>query len=249
VSARSASACFAAFLALSCASPQEGASRAAAQAARNAYADARARLVESLRRQGIRDVRVLEAIGRVPRHLFVPEAQRAHAYENRPLPIGYEQTISQPYVVAVMTELVEVRPPCKVLEIGTGSGYQAAVLAELGCDVFSIEILEPLASQARERLAALGYARVRVRAGDGYLGWPEEAPFDAIVITAAPPDLPEPLLPQLRVGGRLVAPIGETSGAQELVVVTRTESDFERRSVLPVRFVPMTGQAQDRRGR
>jgi protein-L-isoaspartate(D-aspartate) O-methyltransferase len=178
----------------------------------------------------------------------VPESERASAYDDRPLPIGHQQTISQPHIVALMSELARVAPPCRVLEVGTGSGYQAAVLAELGCEVFSIEIVEPLATEARVRLERLGYRdRIHVRAGDGYRGWPEEAPFDAIVITAAPPEIPEPLPPQLRIGARLVAPVGETSALQELVSLERTgEATFERQVVTLVRFVPMTGEARAR---
>ncbi len=193
----------------------------------------------------VRDPRVLRAMRNVPRHLFVPESQRRHAYEDRPLPIGHRQTISQPYIVALMTELAAVKPEDRVLEIGTGSGYQAAVLAEMGVRVFSIEIVEPLAKRAKRTLDALGYGkRVEVRHGDGYAGWPAHAPFDAVVVTAAPPKIPEPLKQQLKVGGRLVIPVGDYF--QKLVVVTRTEKGFRKRSVAPVRFVPMTGKAQER---
>ncbi len=193
----------------------------------------------------VRDPRVLRAMRNVPRHLFVPESQRRHAYEDRPLPIGHRQTISQPYIVALMTELAAVKPDDRVLEIGTGSGYQAAVLAEMGVRVFSIEIVEPLAKRAKRTLDALGYGkRVEVRHGDGYAGWPAHAPFDAVVVTAAPPKIPEPLKQQLKVGGRLVIPVGDYF--QKLVVVTRTEKGFRKRSVAPVRFVPMTGKAQER---
>lgn len=208
---------------------------------------ARAQLVSELRAEGIEDEAVLSAIGRVPRHRFVPPDQRGMAYVDLPLPIGHEQTISQPYVVALMTQLAQLAPPCRVLEVGTGSGYQAAVLDELGCEVFSIEIVEPLAREAEERLEALGYDRVHVRAGDGYAGWPDEGPFDAILITAAPPDIPEPLPPQLRTGGRLIAPIGGSASHQELVVLRRTRTGYERRTETLVLFVPMTGEAQERR--
>jgi protein-L-isoaspartate(D-aspartate) O-methyltransferase len=184
--------------------------------------------------------RVLEAMRTVPRHRFVPESVRRKAYQDRPLPIGHRQTISQPYIVAVMTELLDPQPGDRVLEIGTGSGYQAAVLASMGCTVFSIEIVEPLASTAAATLAELGYASVQVRAGDGYVGWPDQAPFDAILVTAAPPRIPQPLLDQLADGGHLVAPVGEDI-QQHLTVVTRTGTDLGRRVVLPVRFVPMTG--------
>lgn len=191
--------------------------------------------------RGIRDARVLEAMRRVPRHEFVESVDRDQAYADHPLPIPADQTISQPYIVALMSELADIQPGDKVLEVGTGSGYQAAVLAELGARVFSIEIVESLANLARERLRRLGYA-VDVRAGDGYEGWPEHAPFDAILITAAPPNVPEPLPQQLEVGGKLVVPVGES--VQDLWVWTRTETGFDRRSVLGVRFVPMTGKAQ-----
>jgi protein-L-isoaspartate(D-aspartate) O-methyltransferase len=197
---------------------------------------------EQLIARGIKDTRVLSALREVPRHAFVPEEQVAWAYEDRPLPIGYAQTISQPYIVAAMSELAEIATHDKVLEIGTGSGYQAAVLARLARAVYSIEILPPLAQRARETLARLGIDNVFVRAGDGYQGWPEEAPFAAILVTAAPPEVPLPLKEQLAVGGKLVIPVG--TDAQELRVLTRTEHGFEERNVLPVRFVPMTGEAQ-----
>ena len=208
----------------------------------DAFAAARERMVrETIEARGVRDPRVLRAMRAVPRHRFVPPAHRDRAYADRPVPIGEGQTASQPYIVALMTELAEVQPGEKVLEVGTGSGYQAAVLAEMGARVFTIEILEPLALRARETLRELGYDAVRVRVGDGYRGWPSEAPFDAILVTAAAPRIPEPLLEQLAPGGRLVAPVGG-SGGQELVVVTRTPAGFERRRVIPVRFVPMTGE-------
>jgi len=206
----------------------------------------RGALVDSLRRE-IHDPRVLAAMERVPRHRFVPESIRSAAYEDRALPIGHEQTISQPYIVAAMTELLELKGGEKVLEIGTGSGYQAAVLAEIAGEVFTVEIVPALASRARELLTSLGYRNIRFRVGDGYNGWPEESPFDAIIVTAAPPEVPPPLIAQLRVGGRLVIPVGERS--QELVVIRRDSEDprdVTRRSVLPVRFVPMTGKAQDK---
>ena len=193
----------------------------------------------------VRDARVLEAMRTVPRHRFVPESQEPYAYDDRPLPIGHRQTISQPYIVALMSELAKVKPGDKVLEVGTGSGYQAAVLAEMGVKVFSIEIVEPLAKRAKATLDKLGYGRrVEVRHGDGYTGWPEHAPFDAIVVTAAPPKIPEPLKEQLKIGGRLVIPVGKYY--QSLLRVTRTEKGFREESVIPVRFVPMTGKAQER---
>lgn len=188
----------------------------------------------------IRDAAVLDAMREVPRHLFVPVELRDHAYENRPLPIGEDQTISQPYIVALMTELLELRPDSKVLEIGTGSGYQAAVLAELCHHVYTIEILEPLATRAAATLQQLGYEGVHVRAGDGYLGWPEAAPFDGILVTCAPEQVPTPLREQLAEGGRLVIPVGP-SGNQELVVVVKEAGELVQRAVIPVRFVPMTG--------
>lgn len=200
---------------------------------------------EQLAVRGIRDERVLRAMATVPRHEFVLDAYRSEAYDDTALPIEEGQTISQPYIVGLMSQLADVKPGEKVLEVGTGSGYQAAVLAAMGARVFSIEIVQELAKSARARLARLNYP-VEVRHGDGYAGWPEQAPFDAILITAAPPEVPEPLKQQLAVGGRLVVPIGE--GDQDLWVWTRTENGLERRSVIPVRFVPMTGEAQ-RKGR
>ena len=191
--------------------------------------------------RSIHDPRVLRAMRTVPRHLFVPPAQRPQAYADHPLPIGREQTISQPYIVALMSELAAVGPGDRVLEVGTGSGYQAAVLAAMGCEVRSIEIIESLADEAGRRLADLGYD-VEVRAGDGYAGWPSASPFDAILITAAPPRIPEPLLEQLAVGGRLVAPVGV--GVQVPTVVERTADGLREEAVLPVRFVPMTGKVR-----
>jgi len=204
----------------------------------------RRQMVESqITARGVTDPAVLEAVRKVPRHRFVPESQQKYAYEDRPLPIGHGQTISQPYIVALMTELADVKPGDRVLEVGTGSGYQAAMLAEVGVRVYSIEIIEPLSEQAKAALEATGYAdRVELRVGDGYAGWPEHAPFDAIVVTAAPPRIPEPLKQQLRVGGRLVIPVGQSF--QRLLRITRTETGFEEENVLPVRFVPMTGRAQ-----
>ena len=194
--------------------------------------------------RGVRDARVLEAMRKVPRHRFMPESQRAHAYDDRPLPIAHGQTISQPYIVALMSELADVKPGDTVLEVGTGSGYQAAVLAEMGVKVFSIEIIEPLAKQATATLSELGYSKkVEVRHGDGYAGWPERAPFDAVIVTAAPPKIPKPLKQQLKVGGRLVIPVGKHY--QSLIRVTRTKDGFREESVIPVRFVPMTGKAQE----
>jgi len=196
---------------------------------------------EQIEAREIVDPRVLAAMREVPRHEFVPAAERAHAYEDRPLPIGAGQTISQPYIVALMTQLAAVGPGSKVLEVGTGSGYQAAVLAACGAEVYSIEIVDALAKRAQHDLARLGIENVHVRSGDGYRGWPEVAPFDAIVVTAAAPQVPPALLSQLRIGGRLVIPVGETWQEQTLQVHTRTETGFDVHDVVPVRFVPMTG--------
>jgi protein-L-isoaspartate(D-aspartate) O-methyltransferase len=191
-----------------------------------------------LRPRGISDARVLAAMQAVPRHRFVPSELIDQAYQDSALPIGHGVTISQPYVVALMTELADVQPGERVLEIGTGSGYQAAVLAELGATVYSIERIEALAERADALLRSLGYA-VEVRHGDGYLGWPEHAPFDAILLTAAPPTLPPALAEQLAIGGKLVAPIDADHGWQELVVIERTERGLEERRVTDVAFVPM----------
>jgi protein-L-isoaspartate(D-aspartate) O-methyltransferase len=191
---------------------------------------------------GITDPRVVAAMRQVPRHRFIPDYESEDAYGDFPLPIGHAQTISQPYIVAYMTEALKLQPGEKVLEIGTGSGYQAAILAELGVQVFTIEIVKPLAQYARDNLSKVGYDHVLVRAGDGYQGWPEERPFDAIIITAAPDHVPSPLLEQLAVGGRLILPVGDFS--QNLVLIRRTEEGYQRTELLPVRFVPMTGQAE-----
>ncbi|HET8623371.1 MAG TPA: protein-L-isoaspartate(D-aspartate) O-methyltransferase [Gemmatimonadales bacterium] len=189
---------------------------------------------------GIRDSATLAALRSVPRHEFVPPRQRPHAYEDIPLPIGHGQTISQPAVVATMTELIRPRPGLRVLEVGTGSGYQAAILAATGARVWTIEIFAALADEARARLARLGYRNVVVRHGDGYAGWPEEAPFDAIVVTAAADSIPPPLLEQLAPGGRLVMPVGAQIPFQELVLVHKDASGrLTRRQLLPVRFVPL----------
>ena len=195
---------------------------------------------EQLRRRGITDERVIEAMRRVSRHLFVEEALRDRAYGDHPLPIGEHQTISQPYIVGFMTEALSLRGGETVLEIGTGSGYQAAVLAQIAARVYTIEIVAPLAAEAKALLARIGHANVEVRAGDGYRGWPEAAPFDAIMVTAAAPRIPETLLGQLKEGGRLIVPVGDDS--QDLVLVTRRGERFDERRVLAVRFVPMTGE-------
>jgi protein-L-isoaspartate(D-aspartate) O-methyltransferase len=196
---------------------------------------------EQIEARGVSDPLVLAAMREVPRHRFVDAGMQSRAYDDRPLPIAADQTISQPYIVALMSELAGISSGDRVLEVGTGSGYQAAVLAAMGAEVYSIEIVDQLARSAGELLHKLGY-RVVVRSGDGYAGWPEHAPFDAILVTAAPPAIPEPLKQQLAVHGRLVVPVGRNY--QDLVVLTRTEDGYERRSVIPVRFVPMTGEAQ-----
>jgi protein-L-isoaspartate(D-aspartate) O-methyltransferase len=186
--------------------------------------------------------RVLAAMRAVPREAFVSEQQAPHAYENTPLPIGHNQTISQPYIVALMTELLDLSDQARVLEVGTGCGYQAAVLAESGATVFSIEVVEPLAIEAADRLKHLGYDRVTVRAGDGYAGWPEHAPFDGIIVTAAAPAIPPPLIEQLKPGGVLVIPVGPITAAQSLIRIgKRADGTIEKTTVIPVAFVPLTG--------
>jgi protein-L-isoaspartate(D-aspartate) O-methyltransferase len=199
-------------------------------------------VAQQIAARGVRDSATLAALRKVKRHLFVPEAARAQAYDDHPLPIGHGQTISQPYIVAFMTEAAGLVGGENVLEVGTGSGYQAAVLGEIAARVYTIEIVAPLAESSSALLQRLGYTNVSVRAGDGYLGWPEAAPFDAILVTAAAPRIPEPLKQQLRDGGRLVLPLGDDW--QELVVVTRRGDRFEEKRVLPVRFVPMTGKVR-----
>jgi protein-L-isoaspartate(D-aspartate) O-methyltransferase len=220
------------------------ASKAVAEEAR--FAELRREMVESqLRTRDIVHPDVLRAMARVPRHRFVRAETVDAAYRDGPLPIGHGQTISQPYIVALMTQLIEPTPQSRVLDVGTGSGYQAAVLADLCKHVYGIEILKPLADEAAARLAALGYKNVTLRQGDGYRGWKEHAPFDAIVVAAAASHVPQPLLDQLAPGGRLVMPVGRYS--QELLVIRkRSDGTFERRSVIPVLFVPMTGEAQRR---
>ncbi|HNS22450.1 MAG TPA: protein-L-isoaspartate(D-aspartate) O-methyltransferase [Sedimentisphaerales bacterium] len=195
--------------------------------------------------RAIRDPRVLQAMRTVPRHAFVPAPQRALAYADHPLPIGHDQTISQPYVVAFMTEALALDPHSVVLEIGAGSGYQAAVCAEIAREVYSIEILEPLAKSAAQVLASLGYANVHIRTGDGYYGWPEAGPFDAIIGTAAALEVPPPLVAQLKPGGRMILPVEGQYGLQNLILLTKDEQgQLHRDAVMPVRFVPMTGRGQ-----
>jgi protein-L-isoaspartate(D-aspartate) O-methyltransferase len=220
----------------------------------DAYARERARMLEEIAllaretrletgRAALAD-RVMAALGKVPRHEFVPAGERRHAYENRPLPIGLGQTISQPFIVALMTDIMDIQPTHRVLEIGTGSGYQAAVLAELAAAVYTVEIVEPLAREAARRLQALGYRNVHTRTGDGYQGWAEHAPFDAIMVTAAPREIPRPLLDQLKPGGRLVVPVGGQAAGQILLVVEKLpDGSITRRNVMAVRFVPLTDDA------
>jgi protein-L-isoaspartate(D-aspartate) O-methyltransferase len=189
------------------------------------------------------DPKVMQVIGRVPRHQFVPDERKASAYENRPLPIGYGQTISQPYIVALMTDLLKPEPNHRVLEIGTGSGYQAAILAELTDQVYTLEIIEGLGEQAARRLERIGYQNITCKVADGYYGWESEAPFDAIVVTAAASHVPPPLLKQLKPGGRMVIPVGGRFQVQQLMLIEKTEAGkITNRQILPVRFVPLTGE-------
>jgi protein-L-isoaspartate(D-aspartate) O-methyltransferase len=218
-----------------------GACSAAGEQNADQWAAERHRMVaEQLEARDIKDARVLAVMREVPRHLFVPEAQRRRAYGDHPLPIGFAQTISQPYIVGFMTQALEVSPEHTVLEIGTGSGYQAAVLARLVRTVYTIEIVEPLAVSARDTLTRLGYSNVHVRAGNGYLGWPDAAPFDRVIVTAAPDEVPPALISQLKVGGRMAVPVGTES--QELRILQRTRTGMDTLETLPVRFVPMTGK-------
>ena len=215
------------------------------------YREARERLVEEIvqpewGKEPVTDTKVIKAMRDVPRHEFVPENARVRAYGDHPLPIGYGQTISQPYIVALMTQLLEVGGDDTVLEIGTGSGYQAAVLAELVKEVYTIEIVEPLAKQATERLARLDYANVHVRHGDGYFGWEEHGPFDAIIVTAAATHIPPPLLEQLKPGGRMVIPVGAPLQGQTLLLVEKTDDGkIRQKSILPVVFVPFTRASEE----
>jgi len=198
-----------------------------------------------LRGRDITNANVLKVMGRIPRHRFVPEELAHQAYADHPLPIGYGQTISQPYIVALMTQLAQPNAKSRALDIGTGSGYQAAVLAEICDEVYSIEIIKPLAEEARKRLAELGYKNITVRSGDGYRGWPEKAPFDVIIVAAAPDHVPKPLVDQLAPGGRLVLPVGDYF--QQLVLIEKQkDGSLRRKSEIPVMFVPMTGEAQKR---
>lgn len=189
--------------------------------------------------RGIKDPRVIEAMRKVPRHLFVPEDLRESAYDDRPLPIGEGQTISQPYIVAFMTEALNLSPGDTVLEIGTGSGYQAAILAEIAREVYTIEIRPRLGETARERLNEMGYGNISVKIGDGYKGWPEEVLFDAIIVTCAPEEIPKPLVDQLAEGGRMIIPVGERGGVQELVLLKKEKGMIREKKVMKVLFVPM----------
>ena len=200
---------------------------------------------EQIQRRGITNDNVIAAMKSVQRHLFVPQDLVDRAYEDNPLPIGLNQTISQPFVVAYMTEMAALTEEAKVLEIGTGSGYQTAVLAEIASEVFSIEILPELAISSRNLLDDLGYRNLTIKSGDGYQGWPEETPFDAIIVTAAPNHVPPALIEQLAVGGKLVIPVGQIQ--QEMTIITKTDNGTSTVQTLPVRFVPMTGEAQEQR--
>lgn len=211
--------------------------------AEDLWAAQRRSMVEKLRQRGKIQPEVLEAMEKVPRHLFVPDAVRAKAYNDEPLAIGADRTIYQPYVVGLMTSLLDLQKGDKVLEVGTGTGYHAAVLSRLAREIYSVEIVAPVASQAQQRLRALGYHNVAVRSGDGYQGWADKAPFDAILLSAAPPHIPQPLIDQLRVGGRMVVPVG--GFLQDLLVITKTADGITKRTVIPVRLTPMTGKVRD----
>jgi len=230
---------------ISCQPEDETVEQSKTNQAQDDFSSARAAMVEKqIVKRGVTDSLVLAAMRKVPRHEFVPESYRGYSYADEPLPIGEGQTISQPYIVALMTETLKLNRDSKVLEVGTGSGYQAAVLAEVAASVYTIEIVESLCREATVTLASLGYKNVHVRCGDGYRGWPEEAPFDAIIVTAAPDHIPQPLVDQLKPGGKMSIPVGDVY--QELMLITKTESGVVEQSILPVRFVPMTGEAEKR---
>jgi len=199
---------------------------------------------EQLKKRKIKSEQVLEAMRTVPRHLFVPKDKQRQAYNDSPLPIGLEQTISQPYIVAFMTEQLELKPGMKVLEIGTGSGYQAAILAHLGCEVYTIELLEELAVRAEKVINELNYKNVKIKCGDGYLGWSEEAPFDAIMVTAAPEKIPEKLIEQLKDGGKMIVPVGPLYSLQSLKLITKKNNKTIEKDLIPVMFVPMVHSTQ-----
>ncbi|MGH9971517.1 MAG: protein-L-isoaspartate(D-aspartate) O-methyltransferase [Pyrinomonadaceae bacterium] len=232
--------CLLPFLMLGCTPRPASEQSAAQQVSPDDYARQRRRMVEELRSEGITSQAVLDTLLKVPRHEFVPAPYRHLAYQNRPLPIGQDQTISQPFIVGYMTEAAEIASGERVLEIGTGSGYQAAVLAELAKEVYTIEIIPELADGARTLLRAMGYKNVEVKTGNGYAGWPEHAPFDAIVVTAAPEQVPQALVQQLAIRGKMVVPVG--SDFQQMVIITKTESGVVERRTFPVAFVPMTGK-------
>lgn len=214
--------------------------RASDSSPKGDYETMRERMVETqIKARGVKDPRVLAAMLKVERHLFVPRDLHPTAYSDQPLPIGEGQTISQPYIVALMTELLDLKGDEKVLEVGTGSGYQAAILAELAKEVYTIEIIEKLATSAEKLLLDLGYKNIKVKAGDGYLGWPEATPFDAVIVTCAPDHIPTPLMDQLKEGGRMVIPVGEFT--QELKKIVKRGGKLETTNVIPVIFVPMTG--------
>lgn len=209
------------------------------------YLQQRKKMVtEQIIARDIRDKRVIQVMEKVPRHLFIPEEYRSEAYEDRPIPIGFSQTISQPYIVALMTEALNIKKGDKVLEIGTGSGYQAAILEELGAKTFTIEIIPELAEFAEENLKRTGYPSVKVKIGDGYQGWKEFAPFDAITVTCAPENVPKPLIDQVTEGGRIVIPVGEKNQVQELYLLKKMKGELICQSLAPVRFVPMVGEVQ-----
>jgi len=208
------------------------------------FAAERQNMVEQqLKPRGIRDERVIAAMAKVPREEFVAENVRGQSYADSALPIGHDQTISQPYIVAFMTEQLRPKPTDRVLEVGTGSGYQAAILAELVKDVYTIDIVEPLTKEASARLARLGYNNVHVKVGDGYQGWSEVAPFDAIIVTCAPDKVPQPLIQQLKDGGRMIVPVGTTMMDQQLYLLEKKNGELAQTAILPVRFVPMVGEA------
>jgi len=222
---------------------EAGMNKEKAKSSETLYAGLRDRMVEEqIVARGVKDKRVIGAMRKVPRHKFIPEENREYAYEDEPVPIGYGQTISQPYIVALMTEYIGIKGNEKVLEIGTGSGYQAAVLAEIAREVYTVEIIEPLGRYAKKRLDEMGYKNIKVKIGDGYKGWKEYAPFDCIIVTAAPAEIPQALIEQLRVGGKMVIPVGKWF--QDLVLVEKLDKGIKKRTVAPVRFVPMTGETQ-----
>ncbi len=223
-----------------CGPPSNSEQSAAQQVSDEEYTKQRRQLVEQLRSEGIENKEVLDALLKVPRHRFVPPSYRHLAYRNHPLPIGRDQTISQPFIVGYMTEAAEIASGEKVLEIGTGSGYQAAVLAELAKEVYTIEIIPELAERSRALLGEMGYKNLHVKTGNGYEGWVEQAPFDAIVVTAAPDEVPKALVEQLAVRGKMIIPVG--TSYQHMLIITKTESGVVERRTIPVAFVPMTGK-------